>query len=1227
MPSSSDEDAAKQTQAPKPPKQLQPSVMIAFDDDENSVSDEQSADPGLAYLQAIEDVARAPAPVSAPALHHRRRRRRLTEEQKKARRREAQKRIVREQRMRMRLKQEAYNAAVREREAEAAEHEAWQQKQRENEVRLARREANDGDEGDAAGGGLHPACVGLKLRDPAKYMRFYPAFQHPAYFGYKRERATVAELAGGAATSSSAAMAHRRAHPLDTGGMLFVRCEGWSGVRLTKPALAEAAQATAGEEGGVGQYAAVRLGDELREGNRYLNDDAADRTSVDFEDMAEFMEDRDGGWLTWEVGHEQDRHPHKMTVMLYSGSTRVGEADVAWVAALARLVDEQIVAAKARAEARALAQRERGMGVGGELRAGTDGAESGDSESEEGGQESARGVLVDVSLRNRHGRKSGTVQLRIRYERRSHVPVTDLPSLKDTDMLAGRAMVFGVPDAGAEGWTPADDAEDAARWRKEQRSRWAADAVRGSAFVGGDAGSDENGSEAGAGDGSGSGSDDSFAAEERVERAKAERARAVREAAKARTSGGAQKSAFAVAGAAHATCLSEADARRYNSGMMVHPAVWGRKLTPLVSREAAMITPVFFDRYLKLGEDAELDLLGPLEQIAAEATGEALANFKPRPGKPAGDCPVCFTSDVPGCPCCWNFPDPTPAMRRVLASSKGAERQRGGDKEPKYEFGFDIDDPDVTASQLQAFLSDAQWRIVRSEQMKDMHTKLKTRGAVMEQRHLHSSTVRFLVKGLLPPGPVVSFSLDKADTVGYLYQQYCANAGPILQNQREVCLLLPTDAGVFLLDNTDEPEDDYKLAWTTTDRSMADYSIFTNATSVCLLMVPFINNFTPDVVGRYLSLNADLPNGNPDCTVRGDLASCENVWTAQRLRLPDTLPGDDVVQQRLVALQEKLAGMHIAIELEERASEERAYEAQLLENFRQRKLGAIEERQFRRQAREDERQMRLLRMQERASAMARENRRALRRGYKQQAAERRARRRARREAGELGRDLGPSKLFVVRQRAVHALAQARGLSRAVPGAVQKLAVAGKNLIKELYVQRLERAISEEAEDRMIMDLPDPVYEVVKLARAKAFPFEEQEVKVLRGRGLTMKFCLAALRMLGKPYELPPPYVPPPRPKRPSSRRHHASKAQQAYLRRKELVHIRMRDAAEARERARRPKAVALREATPPPSSDSDDGELPPSFPALGASTMSPARLIKQERFHLPILNLNPSANT
>ena len=394
--------------------------------------------------------------------------------------------------------------------------------------------------------------------------------------------------------------------------------------------------------------------------------------------------------------------------------------------------------------------------------------------------------------------------------------------------------------------------------------------------------------------------------------------------------------------------------------------------------------------------------------------------------------------------------------------------------------------------------------------------------------------------------------------------------------------------------------------------------MFTNATTVCLLMVPSLNSRTPRVIQRYLALNADLPGGTPDCTVHVELARCENVWSSKRQYLPDNLPGDDVVQSRLVALQEKLTGMHHSIEREEAALALAEAEARLQADWKARSRSNIGERRAYRAAREAAALARRERMKENALQAAVEQHEQL---------QKRKLKRNRRRHSPVQLTMGPTRLFLAREQAKASLARARVLARRAPGFAHRLANRGKEAIKNMYIRKLEQTILEEADERMIMDLPEPVYEVVKLQREKTFPYREIEVTRLRGRGLTMKFCLSALKLLGKPYELPREVTPPRRQRPRSQGRYHPSKAQLAYLRRKELIHKRMSDAAEARRRAREGLQVVEREPTPPPSSDSDDGEMPTSFAGLAPPKADRSLLVKQSTFHLPIINTQCSHNT
>jgi len=666
--------------------------MTVFGGSDSADSDsEAEAEGELAYLKAIGDVggaAKSPPPPRPPRAP----RAKLTALQKRERRRAAQKRITREQQQRIRLREEAHVEACAERDAEEAEREAWQKKMRKIQAEAFGQAGSDDDMDGVSM--VHPTCAGLKMRRPAEYSRLYPAFTHPSFGGYKR--AKPSHDTG----MSRAARAARATHPLKNGGVLSVLCVGCRALCLPKAArggdpvdLEGGLAGLSGVQQGATQYARVRLGDAEKACEPSFNrkvgrlsgaaskgskaskaaKQAAKQTAAQGADCA--FEVGDNSWLMWDVGPEQDVRPHTMTVMVYSSGRRVGEADVNWVPLI--------------------------------------GLHEAESESKDG-------LATEVPLKDRRGRPCGAALLRLRFKRRAHSIKDAGTSVKEMDVLGGFAMVFDSPPPRANRWDArTDDVPCVSPADPRFAAMAAADAAAAAAAAGlggGGASDDDDDGD----DGDDSSVDDERGAEESV-------LKQMLHARKTSTFGrnddgddngdgfaggrlkpgqrpdvGAHASAFAVPGAAHRTRLSAAEEARYAAGMMVHPSVWGYQLTPLVSHDAARCHPVFFDYYLKLGDDAELDRLGP----EAQRDAHAVVQFKAKPGMPAGDCPVCFTTDVPGCPSCWQFGDPGPIMRRVLASGGAAGKRAhvtvdGVEAVDPRKAQIDFDDPDIGNDELQ----------------------------------------------------------------------------------------------------------------------------------------------------------------------------------------------------------------------------------------------------------------------------------------------------------------------------------------------------------------------------------------------------------------------------------------------------------------------------------------------------------------------------------------------
>ena len=148
--------------------------------------------------------------------------------------------------------------------------------------------------------------------------------------------------------------------------------------------------------------------------------------------------------------------------------------------------------------------------------------------------------------------------------------------------------------------------------------------------------------------------------------------------------------------------------------------------------------------------------------------------------------------------------------------------------------------------------------------------------------------------------------------------------------------------------------------WTTTDRKLSEYSIFTGATTISLLMVPYVNYKTPEVLDRFFKFNVSLLHcARPDCAVRGELADIPSVWSAERNVVPPKLPGDDEVQASICDLLEKEMGLYKEAAAEDAAEREAALDAKMRARFHVRKSQSLQANRAHREAKEGQRVARL----------------------------------------------------------------------------------------------------------------------------------------------------------------------------------------------------------------------------------------------------------------------------
>jgi hypothetical protein len=247
--------------------------------------------------------------------------------------------------------------------------------------------------------------------------------------------------------------------------------------------------------------------------------------------------------------------------------------------------------------------------------------------------------------------------------------------------------------------------------------------------------------------------------------------------------------------------------------------------------------------------------------------------------------------------------------------------------------------------------------------------------------------------------------------------------------------------------------------WTTTDRKLSEYSIFTGATTISLLMVPYVNYKTPEVLDRFFKFNVSLLHcARPDCAVRGELADIPSVWSAERNVVPPKLPGDDEVQASICDMLEKEMGLYKEAAAEDKAEREAALDAKMRARFHVRKSQSLQANRTHREAKEGQRVARLQRMEERARELAD----AMVPFVPAKKKKKKPRRRA-------APPPPPSVLYMARAAAALALRHARAIARRAPLAARNIALAGKEAVKDFYIRKLQRTIADEADQVLLLN--------------------------------------------------------------------------------------------------------------------------------------------------------------
>jgi hypothetical protein len=1041
------------------------------------------------------------------------------EAKRREKRRQAQKRIEREQLQKIRDRERKQRDLEKLQEEQKNATKRWEEKQKKQQEHLL--EVKEGKAEEGPGQALHPSTMGIKLRNPRAYTRFYPHAVQPCFNGYKAVRVRTQK--------KGAKM--EKISPLTGGGKLEVHPISAEGLPLPK-----------GLDNG-SYYVTMRMGGDEQRGDVGTKTGSKGLT---------FPPDKDA-WYQYNVPGSAAKKPPYMTIRIYRDKLKLGDADINWAEKMYGGINEKTL--------------------------------------------SKQGIQMKMKLKNRHGKSCGEATVRLRWTRAAKSD--DDMSLVDLDVMGGRKMRFDVPpldpllrwmdpDSIALGESGSeysddddDDKKDAMPISDEEKRR------RG--FMGESAYADPNV------DDLGEDSDDyGYGSEDEADS----------------TPVGAHKTTF-MTGSAQTEDLTAEEHLQYNASMMIHPSFFGYDIVPLTCQQSEFISPVFFNTYLKLGDDAEDDLNQPFN-----ATGGKRKKWKPIPGVPddleKNGCPVCFSGDRPGCPCCWSFPDVEGVVRGVRLSSLGASASDAAINETMT----------MPLAEVEKLMTDLQLKEVKAKLMADLHTKLRSHSEILAWRELKKQYIRVYIKCMLPSGPVVTFTVSTDDTVYYLYKQYASCCGTVAEHcGPHMKLMIPTENGIFVLDNTDLPEDDLQLGQITCDYKLAEFNI-ENANvgrfrgklaEVTLLMLPVINTKSQHIIKRWLDLNVNM-DPIPPCELQYYQVNPISVWSGDKIVLPAQLPGIDTVQLYLNDMQAHELGMYASAMEEDRADRLAKADEKMQEAYTLRKTEATARATAARQKVKQDKADRLHALVADVSDIDATPFQAQLKGLKPQKTAKRRKRAAKAGAPK------PKGLKAFKQTAKRLLLKTEKTLRTIGPVVADAAFKLKESLKDVAEETILDMIDEIEDQRELDDIPQGMYQAGETRKKKLWPHEEYEIVTVHGRTTTLKSLLAVAKALGRPFEFPEVEqatrrgpkvwgIPPPR-------RTNANLTRERKL---ALAKLKNQVGKEADSSSGDEDADSSEEADS--SSDDESGDLPGLFDPnkLDMLQAPPASLQKQGAYHLPVL--------
>ena len=272
-----------------------------------------------------------------------------------------------------------------------------------------------------------------------------------------------------------------------------------------------------------------------------------------------------------------------------------------------------------------------------------------------------------------------------------------------------------------------------------------------------------------------------------------------------------------------------------------------------------IVNPAFFGQMTVSNKEFDPNLSHPAfhgymlfkKPVVANDAPKKLAAVK----EERKECIICYVGKA-GCPLCWDFPEEFSFLDYAYEGPKRA---------------VEVVEPD----------SD-------DEEKPEIHTNLTTSNALKLYRGVNQHWVTVYVK-TVPCGQIVKMQVEKEWTIQDLYENF--RSASMYGSTRDCFLFLPTEQGVYSMENELEPETDTTNAVETALVPMRRYNFTTNLSIIVLLHFQFFSEMTTCInIAGYLNQNLNLPF-RPETKIIPFVDS-----------IPKDLPGKDQVQKQLIDL-------------------------------------------------------------------------------------------------------------------------------------------------------------------------------------------------------------------------------------------------------------------------------------------------------------------------------------